>query len=911
MGNNSSREGRPTSSAGHPGHPRAGEAPHGSASHSAHASGDRIYSSRSGRGSGPDLSFLGIGPGSSNRDLPEGYTRRETKAEREARKLAKERELREKERERSMREEGVDGGYLVTLGTYTGTEDFNKQIVRQLMIERRIAPFWKGLNDHDDSWAEHQLVAAARGLPIPPADQIPPELENKPSAQASPKASDSNLNGLMVPITTRSPSATSDTSGRLSPGYGGFSLPSSSPAAKTTSSNPFIRTRAKTLAALSTTSKNNSQAEMTPQEIMLPKDPFVNGQTLEAFLYKDASECPICFLYYPPYLNRTRCCDQPICSECFVQIKRPDPHPPEHHDPNDPNSSQEPQDDCMLISEPAACPFCVQPEFGVTYEPPPFRRGLAYQGQLAHPSAMSSSSSLSSPGVSDGEGTRKRGKSLSANSPGVITTDMVRPDWAKKLNDARAHALRRSAAATALHNAAYVIGNNSSESRGFGLGRRRRTLFSGDSPNSSGQGTPRNGSGDPLTQLLSNASSRTAESHENPPGRHSSRRTRMEDLEELMMMEAIRLSLAAEEERKKKEEKEAAKQAKKEEKKKAKEEKKMTKNSRKSGFFPVDVPEDESSQAGPSSQNDFKGKAIDRSGAGFNPLSEPTSTLHTVGSSSARSDPQRHLEESRARIHSSQSSNAPEVTTPPSPQDSQNTASHRTVLRQLSNASSSASSLAESESERDSFRNNGAPGLGSGSSFEPSPNTSGLSLGTGTNSPNDPTFASETPPGGGAGTEPMFNFRSLAAVIGNEEERAKSEGSRRNENTEHIEDVGSLPPAAEEAAPASPTEPMQQTIEDDSPKSLHTVPDVAESSATRDTSSEKEGFSTPDTQQEEPVTPVSTIPPVITTTPASPPENISMAAKTDALEADGGLPQKGCSDVRVDEHSQEGREATQ
>lgn len=38
------------------------------------------------------------------------------------------------ERERSLKEEGVDGGYLVTLGTYTGPEDFSKPIVRQLMV---------------------------------------------------------------------------------------------------------------------------------------------------------------------------------------------------------------------------------------------------------------------------------------------------------------------------------------------------------------------------------------------------------------------------------------------------------------------------------------------------------------------------------------------------------------------------------------------------------------------------------------------------------------------------------------------------------------------------------------------------------------------------------------------------------
>lgn len=92
-----------------------------------------MYSSRSGRASRHDLSFLGIGSSNSERD-PALEPRRETKAEREARKLEKERQLRALERERSLREEGVDGGYLVTLGTYTGPEDFSKPAVRQLQV---------------------------------------------------------------------------------------------------------------------------------------------------------------------------------------------------------------------------------------------------------------------------------------------------------------------------------------------------------------------------------------------------------------------------------------------------------------------------------------------------------------------------------------------------------------------------------------------------------------------------------------------------------------------------------------------------------------------------------------------------------------------------------------------------------
>jgi hypothetical protein len=68
--------------------------------------------------------------------------RKETKAEREARKLKKEREAREKERERSVREENVDGGYLVTMGVYTGTEDFSKPTVRQLMVRRMTSSYF-------------------------------------------------------------------------------------------------------------------------------------------------------------------------------------------------------------------------------------------------------------------------------------------------------------------------------------------------------------------------------------------------------------------------------------------------------------------------------------------------------------------------------------------------------------------------------------------------------------------------------------------------------------------------------------------------------------------------------------------------------------------------------------------------
>ncbi|GAB1212875.1 SNF1-interacting protein [Aspergillus terreus] len=735
MGNSQTKESRPAAS-----HRRS----HGGAGRSPYSERHHSEGSRS-RGSRPDLSILGIGGSHHERDVATLEHRRETRQEREARKLEKERIARVKERERSMREEHVDGGYLVTQGVYTGTEDFNKAIVRQLMIERRLAPFWRGLNDFSESWTEHQLMAAARGLPIPPPDEIPPELEytNPPKATDDSKESaDSKMiQHLTVPITSRSQSYGSDASQSSNPTN---SLPSpASPIASGTSSSPLFRTRAKTLASL-TTSKHN-QVDPGPREMQLPRDPFVNGQPIEAYLYKEASECPICFLYYPPYLNRTRCCDQPICSECFVQIKRPDPHPPEHGDAdsNAPAESQEGErpenQDGQLVMEPAACPFCVQPEFGVTYAPPPFRRGLTYaldpNSRPNFTSPVSSTSSLASANPATVPG-RRRATSLSASDPLVITTDRIRPDWAQKLANARAHAARRSAAATALHTAAYLMNSNpTGDSRNFSLGRRGVMRRSGavEGGNSSSR------TGSPALQALAFLTDRrpagtdtdSAEEQGNlAPPRQSSRRNRIDDLEEMMMMEAIRLSLASEEERRKREEKEAKKDAKKRE----KEAKKAEKAARKTGMYSnnasgsaLDVPSElgrvvssSSSITGEEATPAGKGKEVDR----VSPNAPAENDPGAAGASDAVQVPGLNSTEQH---HSAPLSSAQPTSRP----------SH---LRNVSSASSF-SSLVESMSEDH-------PGAAEGTSSSP---------------------------------EPLYNFRSLAAVIGDDE--------KPEEAAEHVEDT--------------------------------------------------------------------------------------------------------------------------
>ena len=609
----------------------------------------------------------------------------------------------------------------------------------------------------------------ARGRPLPTPDAIPDdEPKEIPTAESELMATPSShvqphVDSLSVPITSRAQSFNSDNSSNASPLSANFpATGTSAPPTSSSLGSALSRGRAKTIASLTGTSKT-SQIEMTPKEVNLPKDDLVNGQPIEAVLYKDAVECPICFLYYPPHLNKTRCCDQAICSECFVQIKRPDPHPPGHVDPSAPVPPSDTGNDGShdeLISEPADCPYCQAPEFGITYEPPSFRRGLAYANQM-HPlqnstSAMSSSTSVASgqSGLATGP-PRRRTTSVSANDPVVITTDRVRPDWHQKLAAARAHTARRSAAATALHTAAYLMGNRGYEvdGRSFGSFGRRGLLRRTSGPESPG------GNGASQLSMLALMSERYAaqsavrgdtegEPSVNPPPRGSSRRGRAEDLEEMMMMEAIRLSLASEEDRQKREEKESKKEAK----KKEKENKKAEKAAKKTGSL-TSTP-NQSSVGLAYGQGETYFEDVPSSPGKGKGLQQGSLDQASDNASMPNATPQSHLERARQQIlpNESSTSASPYSSTPRKP-------SH---LRTLSNASSSASSV-------ESIPGSSKLDTRETTSTKVSPQASGINIPGAVSEQG--SYLSGTPPGGGAGTEPMFNFSSLAAMVGDDEKK--------------------------------------------------------------------------------------------------------------------------------------------
>ncbi|KAI0721586.1 hypothetical protein C8T65DRAFT_523553, partial [Cerioporus squamosus] len=236
---------------------------------------------------------------------------------------------------RGHHDETVDFGYLTPQGIYTGPRDWNQAIVTQLIVERKLAPFYRPLEDYEEDWDDEQILAARKEPPDPEGGEGSSRAESVSSSSARGHA--------------KKPSA-----------------------AKEPARHP------------------------------------------EAAIYRGAIECPICFLYYPPNINRSRCCDQAICTECFVQIKRADPTT------------------THLVSEPAACPYCVQENFGIVYTPPPWRAGLGSEGAVSTSYAAANTSM------------KRRRKSFGHNDPEVVTVDMIHPDWEAKLAAVRAAVARRA-----------------------------------------------------------------------------------------------------------------------------------------------------------------------------------------------------------------------------------------------------------------------------------------------------------------------------------------------------------------------------------------------------------------------------------------------------------------------------------
>ncbi|KAL8293195.1 hypothetical protein RQP46_000889 [Phenoliferia psychrophenolica] len=386
----------------------------------------------------------------------------------------------------------VDGGFIEPQSMLyaSSAQEYSRPTVHRLILERRLAPFYLGLNDFEPDWNVEQIVTA-----LEEGDRQATQNLREALGAASEAATEAEVVQLSNPPTTRK----------------------GKEAAQASATAVLHRERL---------------AELIRFKEKRGGGLYWSSKTEQARRYvAHALECPICFLYYPPNLVHTRCCDQPICTECFVQIKRADPTT------------------THLESEPAACPFCMEPNFGGIY--------FQEKPEVSRPTMTTSNSGAS--GLSTVEDTpaaspapKPRRKSFAHTEKHVVTTDQIHPDWEAKVEAVRATVARRA-------NRRIVFRQVGDRLVPVGITSGRE----GDGANAtmSTAALPPGFAAQVAAALDTSGSVSGGRE-----GRRATRRRNAEmaqylesmgvgvgqDLEELMILEAMRLSLAEDEERQKK-----------------------------------------------------------------------------------------------------------------------------------------------------------------------------------------------------------------------------------------------------------------------------------------------------------------------------------------------------------------------
>ncbi|SCU77472.1 LAME_0A01222g1_1 [Lachancea meyersii CBS 8951] len=315
--------------------------------------------------------------------------------------------------------ETVDGGFLAPFGSSSLEKvDYDAGVVKTLILERRLAPFYTPLQDFDESWTRQELIKIVDGLPLHAAFN-----ENVEAFEGVPvgNLSQSDFEHLIDKSLSRREQR------RMR--------------------NKIFNARLYQKRLRWQERENEKFLELKLDAKKLPEGQhktLLPSDDLKADLYSHATECPICFLHYPQPINLSRCCLQPICSECFVQIKRQEPHFPHDSEDSGTPADEEEKDPNLLTSEPTNCPYCATPDYGVIYEPVSTRRvGI-------HGITPSSYVHQEKPFLQESDVPIRRG-SLAASDRKVVTSDSLRPDWQIKLNKERMRLARRSANATAIH----------------------------------------------------------------------------------------------------------------------------------------------------------------------------------------------------------------------------------------------------------------------------------------------------------------------------------------------------------------------------------------------------------------------------------------------------------------------------
>ena len=163
-------------------------------------------------------------------------------------------------------EETVDFGYLVPQGgIYPSVpRDWNQAIVGQLIVHRKLAPFYRPLEDYQENWDDERILASRSRSP---QDGV------SASEDAGAGASSNN-------------NATISASASVVTGSGADSGTSPPPPSSTSFSHAPHHQSA-TSALRHAAGKSASRSSQANKELQ---------RNLEALVYRGAVDCPICFL---------------------------------------------------------------------------------------------------------------------------------------------------------------------------------------------------------------------------------------------------------------------------------------------------------------------------------------------------------------------------------------------------------------------------------------------------------------------------------------------------------------------------------------------------------------------------------------------------------------------------------------
>ncbi|KAK4058579.1 SNF1-interacting protein [Microbotryomycetes sp. JL221] len=398
----------------------------------------------------------------------------------------------------------VDKGHLEPQSwTYaSSTMDYNRQVVHDLIQQRRLCPFYIGLQDFEQDWQTDQILQA-----FVQADQHADQNLQEALVVAQQAVVDAELNQQTTPTGTRKHKEA------------------------TVQITQAILNRDR----LTDIVKHRHKTQTTRTE-----------QLAQMYIDK-AVECPICFLYYPPNMVHTRCCDQPICTECFVQIKRSEP------------------DATHLESEPASCPYCMESNFGCVYQAPTSNKRPVLSTTTNQEGSNASGISI------EVTPPKPRRKSFAHTDKEVVTTDQIHPDWESKLEIVKAQVARRA-------NRRIVFRQVGDRLIPVGItsGRQGSTNSTDGSIPTMSSTTLPPGLMAQIAAAMDNNNNSSSSSSSNGGRNRSSRRRTQElghylqsmgidtgpDLEEMMVEEAMRLSLLEDEERKNKQRQQEQEQSK-------------------------------------------------------------------------------------------------------------------------------------------------------------------------------------------------------------------------------------------------------------------------------------------------------------------------------------------------------------